>query len=250
MDFENNKADDEWEIYMGLLYSNIIKKELKNKELKNVVELAPGYRYKIAYALKQINFNGDLYVVDNNQDVLNYIKDSYNTILPNAKLHLICCDFDVCHFYLPNEIDLFLANHCIDDMIINEFTKSIKFTENVDYKNLLINCWDTLNSSTKQTNAILNKIYQNFLYLFKNKKINFVIMAQYRSNQYLKEVTNEYTISLKLFNKIKKLTDTDDDKLNKILEYHPFGSDERYLLDFLLNNTQTAKNWIAGKLKL
>ena len=98
MDFENNKADDEWEIYMGLLYSNIIKKELKNKELKNVVELAPGYRYKIAYALKQINFNGDLYVVDNNQDVLNYIKDSYNTILPNAKLHLICCDFDVCHF--------------------------------------------------------------------------------------------------------------------------------------------------------
>ena len=35
--------------------------------------------------------------------------------------------------------------------------------------------------------------------------------------------------------------------LNKILDFFPFGDDERYRGEYLLNNTQNAKNWIIGK---
>ena len=36
---------------------------------------------------------------------------------------------------------------------------------------------------------------------------------------------------------------------NKILDFYPFGDDERYRGKYLLDNTQNAKNWIVGKCK-
>ena len=50
-----NDADDEWEWYIGQIFAQIIKNVYKG-ELKAVVEIAPGFRYKIAYAFKEINF--------------------------------------------------------------------------------------------------------------------------------------------------------------------------------------------------
>ena len=58
-----NDADDEWEWYIGQIFAQIIKNVYKG-ELKNVVEIAPGFRYKIAYALKEINFKGKIYIIE------------------------------------------------------------------------------------------------------------------------------------------------------------------------------------------
>ena len=74
MKFSDNIADDEWEWYISKLFSKIIEKISKDK-IKNVVEIAPGFRYKIAYALKEINFNGKLYVIDTNTEVLKYVNE-------------------------------------------------------------------------------------------------------------------------------------------------------------------------------
>ena len=46
-----NDADDEWEWYIGQIFAQIIKNVYKG-ELKSVVEIATGFRYKIAYSLK------------------------------------------------------------------------------------------------------------------------------------------------------------------------------------------------------
>ncbi len=249
MAVEYNEADDEWETYIGLLYYKVIESIDDYKNLKTIVELAPGFRYKIAYALQKINFDGNLYIVDNNEKVLEYIKQKYTQLLPNAKIFTICESFENCSSYLPDNIDLLLSNHCVDDMIMNEYLKTNNENKNLEYKELFTKCWYALNLNKELTNKIIDKIYDNFKTFFDSKKTKYVVMAQYQSNKYFKDVINEYKISWQLFNKIKKLTTTDDNELNEVLKYHPFGDDERYLGDYLLVNTQNAKNWICGKIK-
>ena len=72
--------DDYFEEYMGKVYSQIISKNELNK-VNSVVEFAPGFRYKIAYALKNINFNGTIYIVDSNRSVLDFVEKKYKEIL-------------------------------------------------------------------------------------------------------------------------------------------------------------------------
>ena len=36
-------------------------------------------------------------------------------------------------------------------------------------------------------------------------------------------------------------------QINNILDFFPFGDDERYRGKYLLDNTQNAKKWIVGK---
>ena len=71
-----NIADAEWEWYIGQLYYQLIKNLYKD-DIKCVVELAPGFRHKIADALKETNFTGTIYVIDYSEDVLNYIQEKY-----------------------------------------------------------------------------------------------------------------------------------------------------------------------------
>ena len=74
-----NQADAEWEWYIGQLYSKLIK-NLFIKRINCVVELAPGFRHKIADALKELDFKGTIYVIDNSSDVLTYVKKKYKEI--------------------------------------------------------------------------------------------------------------------------------------------------------------------------
>ena len=68
--------DDYFEEYMGLVYSRIIS-ENKLDKLNTVVEFAPGFRYKIAHALKNINFKGTIYIIDSNKSVLEFVINKY-----------------------------------------------------------------------------------------------------------------------------------------------------------------------------
>jgi hypothetical protein len=75
-------------------------------------------------------------------------------------------------------------------------------------------------------------------------------MGQYKSNLYFKDELEEMNkITENCFEQIKELINTDDEYVNKILEFYPFGDDERYMGKELLDNTQNAKNWIVGKKK-
>ena len=67
-------------------------------------------------------------------------------------------------------------------------------------------------------------------------------------NLYFKDSFKEMDeITEKCFKKIKNLIEMNNEYLNKILDFFPFGDDERYRGEYLLNNTQNAKNWIVGK---
>lgn len=251
MKFNDNIADDEWEWYIGSIFSRLIKSTYKSN-IENVVEIAPGFRYKIAYALRNINFHGNLYVIDTNSDVLKYVNEKYKAIIPNAEIIYINKKFQDAFKNVPEKIDLLLSNHCIDDMIISEYMQNYynKNLNNENFKDMLTEAWTELGRDNEKINIITNNIISTFQQFFLSKKINTIIMSQYKSNAYFKDkfqVMDEITENC--FNKIKELVLMDHEYVSKVLDFYPFGEDERYRGEYLLNNTQNAKNWIVGKSK-
>ena len=81
------KVDDEWEWYIGELYHKLLSSLISFK-VDTAIELAPGYRYKVAYALKKMNFKGTLYIIDSNKDVCKYVYNKYSELLKDA--NIIC----------------------------------------------------------------------------------------------------------------------------------------------------------------
>lgn len=246
-------ADDEWEWYIGQLFYKLIEK-MHNGKLENVVEIGPGYRYKIAYGLKEFNFKGNLYAVDTNKEVLEYIKEKYVEILPNANIICINKTFENCFEDIPNEFDLLLSNHSIDDMIIAEYMEKV-YTNNLgndDFKDILSKAWIELGKDKEMIETITNHVYSSFKKFFEEKKIETIIMSQYKSNLYFKDKFTEMDeITENCFSRIKQLIQMDNENINRILDFYPFGEeDERYNGKYLLDNTQNSRNWIVGKSKL
>ena len=168
--------------------------------------------------MKDINFQGNLYVIDTNTEVLEYVKEKYKMLIPNAKIICINKSFEDAFDDVPNKFDLFLANHCIDDMIIAEFMQNYydDNLKNDNFKDILTEAWIELGKDTTKIEEISNKIFSAFKKFFLSKEIANIIMSQYKSNLYFKE------------------------------DFNPFNDDERYSGQYLLDNTQNAKNWIVG----
>ncbi len=241
-------ADDEWEWYIGQIFARLIQK-IHKSNIKNVVEIAPGFRYKIAYALKELDFCGNLYVIDTSTEVLQYINEKYSRILPDAKIICINKKFENTFKDIPSKFDLLLSNHCIDDMIIAEYMNNYnKNLKNKDFKDMLTEAWIELGKEPTKINEISNKVFDTFKRFFSNKKIDTIIMSQYKSNLYFKDKFKEMDeITERCFKKVKELVIMDNAYINNILDFFPFGDDERYRGKYLLDNTQNAKNWIVGK---
>lgn len=248
MRFEDNIADDEWEWYIGQIIARLIQNTHKSS-IKDVVEIAPGFRYKIAYALKEVNFQGNLYIIDIDTEVLEYVNEKYKQILPNAKIICINKSFENAFRDIPNKFDLLLSNHCIDDMIIAEYMNNYnKNFKSEDFKDILTEAWIKLGKEPININEISSKVFSTFKKFFLDKTIKTIIMSQYKSNLYFKDEFKEMDkITENCFNRIKQLITMDNEYVNKILDFYPFGEDERYREKYLLDNTQNAKNWIVGK---
>lgn len=251
MKFNDNIADDEWEWYIGQIFSRLIANTYKSN-IKDVVEIAPGFRYKIAYALKEVDFKGNLYIIDTNDEVLEYVNEKYKKILPNTKIICINKNFEDSFEDIPNDFDLLLSNHCIDDMIISEYMQNYynKNLKDENFRDMLTEAWMELGKDNIKIDKISNKVFSTFSKLFLDKKIGTIIMSQYKSNLYFKDKFQEMDeITEKCFNRIKQLVIMNNEYINKILDFFPFGDDERYRGKYLLDNTQNAKNWIVGKCK-
>ena len=138
-------------------------------------------------------------------------------------------------------------------MIISEFMQNYynKNMNNDKFKDILTEAWIALGKDERKINEITSKVFSVFEKFFRDKKMKYVIMSQYKSNLYFKDEFKEMDeITESCFRRIKELIIMDDEYLNKILDFYPFGDDERYTGKDLLDNTQNAKNWIVGKIKV
>ena len=244
------KVDPEWEWYIGEIYHKLIAGNCNN--CNTVVEFAPGYRYKIGYALSKDNFNGTLYLIDSNSNVVDYVVEKYKTLLPNANIIGINKNLTDSILLLPDKIDLFLSNHSIDDMIISEYldeaTQKEVFNNEDLSKELLLKKWEKLSADKEIQETIKSKVFNEFASFFDKVSTDLIIMSQYKSNEYFVNNGNfADDITRDLFLKLKNCIPTNDDFVNSLLAFYAKEDDERFKDINVLNNTQNASNWIVGK---
>ena len=243
--------DDYFESYMGKVYYHIINaSNLGN--IKTVVEFAPGYRWKIAYALKNINFEGTIYIIDSNKSVIDFVTKKYKEILPNSNIVAVNEDLVASIKYLPKDIDLFLANHCVDDMIISKYLtgKNLEdaFNNTEESKNILINCWKELKEEDNTLYNIKENVYNDLVNFFESIKFGFIIMSQYKSAYYMNQNNYVEYLSKTIFDKLKTNINTNTGNLKKALSFEFEDFDAALNEGFSLKeNIQFYDNWIAGK---
>ena len=241
-------ADPEWEWYIGELFYKLIA-SFAPSSFASVVEFAPGFRYKIGNALAKLNFSGTLYVIDSNPGVIRYVLEKYEALLPNASLIGINKSLNDAASNLPSDVDLFLSNHSIDDMIISLSADNSSvdriFNDDPNAQSLLVQAWEKLSKEPLLIPQISKDVIGDFTQLFEKVRTKFVIMSQYRSNDYLQNDIAS-TITNDVFLRLKKLIPTDDAAVQEILNAPIKEDDQRFFERSLLDNVQNAENWIAG----
>lgn len=242
-------VDEEWEWYISELYTKLLKGNNKCN-LDTVVELGPGFRHKIALALKNIEFKGTIYIIESNKKALDYVTNKYSEILRDANVIGINKDFVDSIDDLPKHIDLFMANHSIDDVLIEEYLnnkdKEIAFNNTKESKDKLLENWNKLTSDFYSLEKVKNIVYLKFVRFFESINFDYIIMSQYKSNEYFFNNENISNATREIFNRLKEFTSSNDKKINDILDYYVKEDDVRFKEKELLNNTQSYKNWIVG----
>ncbi len=243
--------DDYFENYMGLVYYHLIKAS-KLSNINTVVEFAPGFRWKIANGLKNINFTGTIYIIDSNKSVIDFVEEKYKEILPEATVVSINEDLINSIKYLPKNIDLFAANHAIDDMVISRYIKGKKledaFNNTEESKSILIKCWNELKEEDDVLLNIQDNVYNDLINFFDNINFRLIIMSQYKSAYYMNQKNYVEDLSKKIFNKLKFRINTDLSNLKEALSFDFEDFDAALNEGFSLKeNIQYYDNWIMGK---
>jgi len=237
-------VDDEWEWYIAQLFFSIIK-GFHTGKIDNVVEICPGYRHKIGIALSQLNFKGNLFIVDNSSHVTEFIKKKYFMLLPKVNIVHINKRLQDCFDDLPKDIDLFLGNHSFDDMVINNYNVCFG-AGGITNREDLLRRWEELSRKPNKIEEIKRDLVNVFMDLIESKNINTTIMSQYKSNAYFAEIDIIDIITKPIFTKIKNLYAVDNDKISTCLNFFPFGIQNKIYNDKkLLANTQNAENWLV-----
>ena len=245
-------AESEWEDLLGKTYASIISKAVKS-DLKCVVEIAPGFKYKIANALKNIGFKGDLYVIDSNPNAIEFLQEKYTEILPDAKIYFLSKTFDEAIDFLPKDVDLLCGNHCFDDMIIAEYVKdrsSIFNAENSE--ELIAKEWHDLVNDKTALDYAIHEILVQIRSAFAKVNIKHVVFAQYRSNGYFEEDSGLIYESTKmLFDELRESFTVSDEVGADVLEGQAAGTYKYIHLDdkSLRDNLYNKSNWIVGEYK-
>lgn len=253
--------DSNWEMYMSVLWSNLFEKYNLNTN-GNVVEIAPGVRYKIGLALKHIGFKGNLYIIEPHKPTLDIVVKKYKELLPNSNIIGINCKFDKSIKHLPKHLDAIVGNHCLDDIVIGEYLNNSEFEFVFNAKNkmesqdFLVKKWDELYNKRSRLNAIKNKTINNLVTCIETFNPKIVFLSQYYSSFYYNngEVCVADTVGREILTQIKQKFIIDESKLQKTFDSIDIGSDTRcaapndplWNSPISLNNTHSSSNWLVG----
>lgn len=238
-----------YEKCMGNIFYEIINHFFSDK-ISSIVEFAPGFRSKISYALEKIDYDGDLYIIDSNEKVLDYVKSNYSKIIPKANIITINLDLIDSLNALPKNVDLFLSNHCIDDMIIGKYIEMNNlqnlFDNNSNTYDQLNNCWIELENNQQLLDNLISNVYEDLLCLFNNVNFKLIVISNYKSYFYLKIKNIPEFYASKVFELLKS-------KFNSIYDINEVLNKIDFINDEVLNNAPSidenilnSDNWIVG----
>lgn len=113
-----------WDEYMSAVWKSLIQPIVTFTSQSTVIEIAPGTSTKIASALQQLDFCGTLWIVEPSVEISSQVVAKYQAILPKARVQLIMKYLAEAVQELPENADLLVSNHALDDMLIAQGTSN------------------------------------------------------------------------------------------------------------------------------
>lgn len=153
-----------------------------------VVEIAPGFKTKIAAALQALDFKGTIYLVEANPAAMSVVLKLYRDLLPKACIVPVKKAFHdiVVGIDLPQSIDYLVANHAFDDMVLfesapkDEVANFFMLNSGPDRVQATARIWGNITDETiKKSITKVAKDWECFIARLNIKKI---IVSQYKSN--------------------------------------------------------------------
>jgi hypothetical protein len=177
----------DWKKYVGSIWENLfIAVGAQQKGI--VVEIAPGGVNKIGYGLASIDFQGTIYIIEPNEKALSKIVAEYEKIMPKVEIIKLQKKLGEAIEFLPQKVNLVLANHPLDDIIVGKIIDNAKFGSFFDdhYEpnaspEKTRDLWKAIVSDKKKMLEVQNSVVEEFKELFQKTNPDFVIISQYKS---------------------------------------------------------------------
>lgn len=177
---------DIWDYFVGDVWASILMSQ--DADPGGVaIELAPGNSGKIGVALARLNFHGVLYVIDASAAALDALAPKYRALLPDADLRFICSTIHDCQ--LPENADMLLGNHIIDDMMLSavenirgmrpssEWAASYTHAPSRDVRD----SWAELSSQDELTSKVKETVSADVMNAITASSAKLTVLTQYPS---------------------------------------------------------------------
>ena len=177
-----------WDRYVATIWSQILAFcAIDNEGI--VVEIAPGASPKLAYALKQLDFSGTVYLIEPHEQAIKIITEHYRQILPNAVIHPIQTTLIDSIGDLPKTIHAAISHHPLDDMlmslqndpVLNEQLFSWVTEDKVEINPLFETHWQQIFNHPARLNTYKQQILDDWLFFINHAKPNNLLISQYPS---------------------------------------------------------------------
>ena len=183
-------ADELWEEYLSQLWKNFFLQSGVNLKTGVIVEIGPGRRYKIGNALAKLGFTGTLYIVEPDNVAVKEVVHKCRELMPNATIVPVAKTLQECSTYIELEVDAIVANHLLDDILMNEYINAAHlnevFNRGEPTYNLLKEAWPKLLSDKAKLVKLMAKLKQDLNNLLKYLNPKIVIFSQYKSYYFTK----------------------------------------------------------------
>lgn len=181
-------------------------KEIDFSHINSIIDLCLGWSPKLELALIKTGFEGSVIVVDKSEINLEYFNLLLEPFSKKFKVTPVCLDILNMRQLDKKKLkgDLILANHIIDDLILNYFLKEPDKEKDVfENMELMRQTWDKILSQ----NGLIEEVYSKFkeVLLTITKKDSCVLIAQYPGYQEnLYGLNKAYEVCFELLIKLKK----------------------------------------------
>lgn len=179
-------------------------KQIDFLKVETVVDLCLGWAPKIELALLKTGFKGKLYAVDKSQDNLKAFLSLIDPFEKQYQIILKQANILEKNNLFKNKADIIVANHIIDDLILNYYLKEKNIKEDDLFFNidLLKKSWLEISKNEIVLNKVCNQL-TDFIVKIVNPK-GSIIISQYPGYQEkLYGLDEAYIISKKLLKKLK-----------------------------------------------
>jgi len=89
-----------------------------------VAEIGPGFSPKVGFGLAELGFQGSVILVEPNRLARSWAEERYRRLLPGADVGVIPFPVPEAGQLARTTVDLLLANHIPDDLLLNTYVKS------------------------------------------------------------------------------------------------------------------------------